>query len=294
VIPEARPIKDFSIITPDAEELKAFVRLAAKCYPPHGMPPSFRFPGKIADMAACGEYKPLLAVDKAGHIGGGLVWHSEAHGLVEFFGPYVFDQPLKSQIAHALIDSCLRSVARKRFVGMVTRYPTPELPTDYFELLGSLSFQAEGGHIDEMPAYYRHLEEDLGLSVWAAPVLEEFLKSEYRRLFFAREIQMISDEGESPSAFSVLSARFNRSASRVTLQPVWWGRDAVETLAAHVDILLKEDIPNIFFEMDLGRSWQLHFTPALIQQGFEPRLVLPYAGKADLVVFQYRPGHADL
>jgi len=55
-------------------------------------------------------------------------------------------------------------------------------------------------------------------------------------------------------------------------------------------MLLKEKFESILFEMDLGKSWHCYFTPALTRSGFEPRLLLPYAGKGDLVIFQHRFG----
>ncbi len=48
----------------------------------------------------------------------------------------------------------------------------------------------------------------------------------------------------------------------------------------------QEGGPNLFFEMDLGESWQTLFTPALMRSGFRPALLVPYGAKADLVVWQ--------
>jgi hypothetical protein len=47
-------------------------------------------------------------------------------------------------------------------------------------------------------------------------------------------------------------------------------------------------LPVIFFEMDLKESWQSHFTPALLKNGFEPKIVVPYGGRGDLLIFQHR------
>ena len=68
------------------------------------------------------------------------------------------------------------------------------------------------------------------------------------------------------------------------------GADAAANLAQHVKILSAEDLPNIFFEIDLACAWQAALTPALLNNGFSPRLVLPYGGRADVVVFQHRGG----
>jgi hypothetical protein len=241
-------------------------------------------------MAASGAYHAAIAVDKAGHIGGGLVWRWETQRLVKFFGPYLLNQPRESSMSQALVDACMSSIARSGSIGLINRCPTPELPKQYFESLGSLTFKTAAGAATEIASCYRHLEEDAGLAVWSHPSLEPFLDKEYRRLVFAREIRLVRDEGERSSPYSVLSAEFDRGSSRVTLYPIWLGEDARETVSAHIEALVKENIPNIFFEMDLGKSWQCHYAPALLDSGFEPRLVLPYAGYGDLVVFQYRAG----
>ena len=193
-------------------------------------------------------------------------------------------------MSQALIDSCLSNIARIGAVGLISRYPSPELPAEYFEPLGSLIFRNEQNALLELTSYYRHLEEDLGLSVWSHDSIEPFLTDTYSRLAFAREIKPVRSGGESHSAFSVLSAEFDRGAGQVTLRPIWWGGDSESVLAAYVETLLKEELGSILFEMDLGKSWQCYFTPALSKSGFEPRLVLPYAGQGDLVIFQHRTG----
>jgi hypothetical protein len=285
----AKPLESFSVRPPDAEELKLFVRLARTRYASPVTPQSFNFPGKVADMVACGEYRCAIAADKAGHIGGGIVWRWDGIRLVELFGPYIFGTP-NLVMSQALTDACLSDVARIGAVGLICRYPTPQLPVEYFEPLGSLIFRNEQKAFLELTSYYRHLEEDLGLSVWSHDSIEPFLIDTYRRLAFAREIRPVRSGGESHSAFSVLSAEFDRGAGQVTLRPIWWGADSEHVLAGYVETLLKEKLDGILFEMDLGKSWQCYFTPALSKSGFEPRLVLPYAGQGDIVIFQHKIG----
>jgi hypothetical protein len=122
--------------------------------------------------------------------------------------------------------------------------------------------------------------------VWTHPDLAGFLKSEYGRLVFPREIQPVFSEGEAAEPFSVLSAEIDRTLGRATLRPIWPGADREENLAGHLRLLKKEELAAVFFEMDLGLSWQAEFTPALLGLGFTPRMILPYAGAADLVIFQ--------
>ncbi|MBI5247947.1 MAG: hypothetical protein HY912_00500 [Desulfomonile tiedjei] len=288
-----QPLKEFSVKAPDPEELKLLVRLLNLSYPAHLVPMSFRFPGKVVDMVASGDCFAIVAADRSGHLGGGALWRWDGPKLVELYGPYVFSHEPDSIMAQALVEHFLGSVAKSSAVGVINRHSTPELPSEYFESLGSLTVPQEEGPPLTVPAYYRHLEEDLGITIWAHHSLREFLRKEYARLVFAREIRLITDEGESSSSYSVLSAEFDRGSSRVTLRPVWWGLDTEENVANHVRILRDEGIGGIFFAMDLGKAWQSRFTPAVLNAGFEPRLVLPYAGKGDVVVFQLAGGESS-
>jgi hypothetical protein len=288
--PKAEPLKGFSIRAADPEELKLTIRLLNFHYPPHLIPVSLRFPGKIVDMVEAGDYSAIIASDAAGNVGGGAFWRYNGPKLIEFYGPYIFNQSPESPVVHTLIEHFIGLIAKSSAVGVIVRYPTPELPEEYFESLGVLTVLCEESGSINIPAYYRHLEEDLGITVWAHPALREFLRNEYDRLVFAREIRLITHEGELSSPFSVLSAEFDRASNNVTLRPVWWGLDSEENVSSHVRTLCDEGIGGILFELDLGKPWHSRFTPALLTTGFEPRLILPYAGKGDLVVFQHGGG----
>lgn len=285
--PEIPPLEQYVIRAPDPEELKIFVHLVNRYYEGYAIPGVFRYPGKLVDMVAGDDCGAAVAVDRAGRIGGGALWQRVSAETVEGLGPYLFNQPASSGMALDLVDACIEAVARSRAESLITRFPTPELPSDYFELLGSVRLCPKEGHPVELDAFYRHLGEDLGSAAWCHPLLEEFLAREYERLAFARQIHLVQDEGETHSPFSVLSAELDRSIGSVTLRPVWWGKDASETVACHLSVLLKEDVSCILFEIDVGRAWHSHFVPALLDHGFEPRFVLPLAGKGDVVVFQH-------
>ncbi|MDQ7785097.1 MAG: hypothetical protein RDU20_19585 [Desulfomonilaceae bacterium] len=282
-----RPLERFSIASPEPEELKELVRLIHSYYKGHVLPGNFDFPGKVADMAAARAYQAFVARDDAGHIGGGIIWGFPTQKTVGCSGPYVFGQPQSSVMARELIDECIGAVAKTQAVGIINRFPTEHLPVGYFERLGTLTVETSSGRYTEMPVLYRHLQEDPGATVWAHPLLKDFLEREYNRMVFARDIKSIRDEGEIRSQFSVISAEFDKLQAVVTLRPVWWGDDAQETLARDVEILENDGIHAIFFEMDLGRPWHSRFSPALEKTGFQPRLILPNCGKGDIVVFQH-------
>jgi hypothetical protein len=172
----------------------------------------------------------------------------------------------------------------------MSRFATPELPKGYFESLGTIDLFGPDGTSRPWSIFYRQLQEDLGCQVWSHPDLEAFLRTEYGRLFFGREIFLTRHEGEVRPSHSVFSVQFDRSHYQATLRAIWDGKDTVDNLSEHVKVLKAEGLPNIFFEIDLSKAWQAALTPALLKNRFRPRILLPYAGEGDVVVFQYGGG----
>jgi anti-sigma regulatory factor (Ser/Thr protein kinase) len=288
--PQINPIKNFSIRTPNPDTLKLFVRLVTAHYQGHLYPQAFLIPGKVVDMVASAEYGAKVAIDEKGQIGGGILWRWVGTKTVESFGPYLFQKPNGLGLSEALTDACLGEIAKTEAIGLISRYSTSELPKGYFESLGSIDLLQPDGSMMPWPLYFRQLHEDLGCQVWAHPVLEDFLRAEYSRLFFAREIRSTRYGGEQRSAHSVFAPQFDRTNRQVTLRAIWDGADASENLSQHLKVLKAERLPNIFFEVDLGHAWQANLSQILIDSGFRPRLILPYGGEADVVVFQYQGG----
>ena len=288
--PEIKPIKSLRIQTPNSDTLKLLVRLITTHYPSHLYPQAFLIPGKVVDMMAGAEYGAKLAVDEKGQMGGGILWRWVGSKTVESFGPYLFQKPDGLGLSEALTDACIGEIAKTGAIGLISRYSTPELPKGYFESLGSVDrFQAEGS-MTPWPIYFRQLHEDLGCQVWTHPALEGFLRAEYGRLFFPREILSTRYGGEQRPAHSVFAPQFDRTNHQVTLRAIWDGADASENLSQHLKVLSAENLPNIFFEIDLGHPWQANLSQALLDSGFQPRLILPYGGESDVVVFQHQGG----
>ncbi|MBF0550244.1 MAG: hypothetical protein HQK60_06890 [Deltaproteobacteria bacterium] len=286
-VPPSRPLTTFTIREPQDEELKLLVQLANRDYPVQVIPRFFKYPGRVVDMVAIGEVSVLLAVGPDDHLGGGLVWRLMGPKTVECYGPFLFNQGSASPLAAALLDAGLGAIGRTNALGLFVSRPTAELPKHYFEPLGSLTSFHKDGSATSQTAYFRLLHEDPGAAVWAHPGLEGFLRQEYQRLFFPREIRLVTHQGEMTNPFSVLSADFDRFRGLVTLYPVRSGADAADNLAQYLRLFRGEAIEDIFFLMDLAQPWQADFTPALLQCGFAPRLILPYAGEGDVVMFQW-------
>lgn len=285
--PTCSALEEFEIIKPVLAQVKEAARLLNSCYDNSFYPGAYTLPAKMADVVQSGEAGASVAVDRHGNIGGIILWRFDSKTSVRAYGPYVFGQPDPKPMGQALVEAAINSVAKSNAMGLVCRYPTPELPVDYFEYLGDLVFVDLDGETRLWSQYYRQLREDPGAAVWAHPDLSSFLREYYKRLALARDIHLHQAEGENRPNYSVMSTHLDRVQGHVTLRPMLDGEDAAENLDRHLAMLKAEGIANIFCNIDLGIPWQSDWVPALLRQGFAPKLVLPFGGRADLVVFQH-------
>jgi len=286
-IPEPEEAESYSIKRPSPEELKLFVVITDSNYPKLLIPKSFRYPGKVVDMFLSGHYDAALAYGETGSIVGGIVWQWSGPKTVEFFGPYVFSKSFSKDISQDLLDSCISSIAKSPVVALINRLPTDELPKEQFELLGALDIVKDDNSIVSLPTYFRQMQEDTGSYVWIDPAIEKFLRSEYGRLVLPREIRIVKDLGEEKERYSVLSTDFDRSLNMVILRPIRSGKDSMDNIRNHINLFQRESIRSVFFEMDLAHPWQVSFTEGLLKNNFSPKLILPYAGDSDILVFQW-------
>jgi anti-sigma regulatory factor (Ser/Thr protein kinase) len=281
-----RALSEFSIRPPIAEEVKCIAQQARSCYDGQYLSDFFLYPGKMVDMIASGEYKALAAIGPGGEIGGAILWHWVGRQTIECFGPYIFSSDAKSTIPDSLVEHCIGAIARTQAIGLLNLRPTAHLPEHQFEKLGTLTVASADGSPMSFQAWFRLMREDAGCAVWVHESLKDFVSGECGRLVLPREIRSVQNVGESLPGHSVIAAEFDRLQSRVMLRPMWPGADCRENIARHVHLMRQEAIPNVFFLLDLGQAWQADFTPGLLRHGFKPRCLLPYAGEADVVLFQ--------
>ncbi len=262
-------------------------------------PRDFCIPGKLVDMVASGEYGALAALDRQDNLGGAILWRhlgqsalgsQQGAATVLCYGPYIFGQPADSGLPAALVEGCLGLLAKGEALGLICDHPTSWLPQEYFEKLGTLERRGPQGQRQEQAVYYRGLKEDPGAVAWASPEVQPFLEAQYRRLAFARHLHPAGDQGQRRPEHSVLGSRCNRAQGQVTLHPLWDGTDFPANLERHLRVFLGDGLGDIFCEMDLAHAWQAAYAPALLALGFAPRLVMPHAGKGDLLLWQYAGG----
>jgi len=250
-------------------------------------PAFFAYPGKIVDMVASGEYDAVLAIDKQGHVGGGIFWRQTGK-MIEFFGPYIFVG--QEGLAQAVSDQALIKLARTQALCMVNLQPTTEVPQDYFETLGEIAITVGGINNEEKVKHqvlYRQLEEDNGAKVFVHPEIAVFMQDCYDLLVLPRTLLTADYAGEAMPEHSAFSVALDWPRQQAFLSVLAVGQDAPDNLKEHIVFLRKEGIVNLFFYLDVGKEEEALLVPALLATGFTPRLVLPWGGYGDLVLFQH-------
>jgi len=271
--------------SPEPELIKAACIAALGLYPSDTLPQPFFTPGKVADMVAAKDLDIAVALDKTGALAGLICWQTPSELGVSFSGPYLFDK--EGQAGEILTKHLINTVARTRAMGLFSELATTGLSTLDFESLGHLDIITADGEKSVQNVWYRHLREDMGASVWAHSTYLEFLEKRYKEQILMRDIKMADGQGETLPERSVFSARLRPETGEATLVPMVTGKDAALCIARHVKMLHKEKFSNIYIRLDLAYGWQASMGKSIMDNDFVPRLVLPYGGKSDILVFQY-------
>jgi hypothetical protein len=275
-------------LEPAASDLREAAALVQDRYHQAMYPGSFKQPGKLAEAVISGQYGACIVLDHNNYPAGLLCWHHYNKQSAAFYGPYVFDKDNSEEIAHLLAEHFLEFLGPMEDVLCVfSLRTTSELPPDLFIRLGGLHIAGPNQGIVMRPAYFSFLPKEKPVEIWAHPELEPYLRNEYKRLGLVRNIRLGSIAGEDVPVHSVISADIDRVQGEVVLRPLWGGGDISQNIIDHVEAIRQDTIPNVFFQMDLAQPWQTTFAPALLDNGFSPKLVLPYAGDMDILVFQH-------
>lgn len=270
---------------PEPELIKIACVKALGCYTPDAVPHAFFTPGKVVDMVRQRDMHMAVAMDRTGAPVGMICRRTPSEQGISFSGPYVFAND--DRVGAFLTTHLINTVARTRAMGLFSDPATPSLSTKNFESLGHLSITHKDGGRTEQGVWYRHLKEDMGASVWAHRAYADFLEQAYRQQILMRDLKIIEGPGEQLPERSVFSAQLRPAAGKATLFPMVTGTDAGHCIARHVEILHQENFADIFIHIDLAHGWQAAMGQAVMDNGFTPRLVLPYGGKSDILVFQH-------
>ena len=274
---------------PDWDETIILAQEIVNHIPDQLYPEFFKYPAKVADMVKSDECRAVVAFGQNGLPAGGIAWRWLGLRTVEFFGPYLFGSPAGPDLKDRLIETCINALARTSCLSLICRYTPDDLTRHQFQELAGLYYRHEDGSRKKRQAFFRLMHEDMGSLVWIHPALEDDLRKEYQRLALPRETETPVEQ--ELSGHSVISSYMDLSQKEATLKPILPGVDIKENLNGHLCLFEKEDLETVYFIIDLGRARQSVFVPYLLDAGFTPRMVLPYAGRGDQLVFQFRTDH---
>ena len=252
------------------------------------LPAFLERPAMAADMLAGGALGALLA--SAGQtLVGGVFWRRLSESTIELYGPYLLfpeRDDADDALLTRLLDEAVGRISRSGARALLRRQGALRGFERFFDFLGELALatSASSGETVVWPHYYKQLREESGGVVYAEPRFAEYLRSEYDRLFLPRQLRETS-AARGAGGDSVLSVDFEQRRSLATLRLLASGGDLADNLAAHLALLARENVANVLVEIDCGRSDEIAFVAALYDAGFRPRLLIPDAGRGDLVVF---------
>ena len=287
--PELPSLANIRLSMPSREDMVYFGGLLASG--DNAFLPAFlERPEMAADMLATDALGAILAtVDKT--LVGGVFWQRLNESTIELFGPYLLF-PNHDVLLTDLLDEAVARISRSGARALLRRQGPLRGFDRFFDFLGELSLAAApvaGREAEDLvwSHYYKQLREETGGVVYAEPRFAAFLRAEYNRLCLPRQVRETSsaiNEVRTDDA-SVFSVDFEHRRSLATLRLLAKGNDMAENLSAHLTLLAHEKIGNVLVEIDSGREDEIGFTSVLYDAGFLPRLLMPDAGRGDLVVF---------
>ena len=259
-------------------------QLALQTYAQYGLlaPAFMQYPGKVADMITSGDYDAVVATDDKGNVAGGVIWQKTSKMAV-MNGPYIFCR--RKELLRDLLDAALAKMARSHTICLVNMEPAEEMPAGYFDVLDTLTSDAPEC---QRSVLYRQMAEDQGTVVYVLDCLQQFLQEAYTRLALPRHIQLVQQAGEQRAESSALSTVIDWQLRQANLAILAPGSNIRENLQNHVAFLREQGIGRILFHLDLGQATEALLGQDILEAGFEPRLVLPWGGTGDILLFRFR------
>ncbi len=247
-------------------------------------------PDRFVDLVIGGRIQACLTVDATRQPALLLCWERYGPHHALFFGPHLCGWATNETARNAatvVVEQFLNTVSASRMRGVIGGLSTPLLPQEYFDILGVVHYGLGAGQRIPVTVPYRQLQEDTGATVWAPPELENFLRREYQRLAFVREIRPLPERWHDVPAHSVFFLDIRQGLLEATLTPITAGNDGPQGIARLTDSLLRSGMRDIFFHLDLAESSHAALAPALRDEGYSPVFIVPGAYRSDSVVFHH-------
>lgn len=288
VLPGTLPAGAQRISEATPDDLRHFAAMAASAASASRdfLPPFLACPEMAADMAAAGELETLL-LHRGEWIVGGVLWRPLTGNCLELFGPYGFAADGDSEGLAQLLETAIARISRSGYHGVVRRQGTLAHYERFFDFLGEIALRGKDGVDRRLSYYYRALDESGGAAVYCRASLATFLAAEYDRLCLPRQLRVGGDDAARRHSASVLAVEIDPLLTLATLRPLCAGPDMAANLTAHIGLLAAQGLRNVQFELDTGRTDDTAYAAALEEAGFVPRLLLPDAGRGDLVIYDH-------
>ena len=284
-LPRAAAVR---LYAPSGEDLRYFGGLLASGQTAF-LPAFLERPEMAADMLAADALGAILASDGETLVGG-VFWRRLSESTIELYGPYLLFPDDDDALLTRLLDESVGRISRSGARALLRRQGPLRDFERFFDFIGELRLataSAEGAAGESLlwPHYYKQLREESGGVVYAEPRFAAFLRGEYDRLCLPRQVRETSPVGRGTGDDSVFSVDFEPRRSLATIRLLAKGSDLSENLAAHLALLAHEKISNVLVEIDSGCDEEIGFSTVLYDAGFLPRLLIPDAGRGDLVLF---------
>lgn len=283
-LPALPPAAALRFQLPGGADIDYFARLAT-ADDATWVPPWLLRSGMAADMLAAGALGGILA-SRGETMVGGVFWRNLSESTIELFGPYLLYPDPDDTVLSDLLDEAVGRIARSGARSLLRRQGRLAGYDRFFDRLGELVL-IRGGETVRWTHYYKQLREESGATVYAEPRFAAFLCAEYDRLCLPRQVReaLPPSDARGRSAASVFSVDFEPERSLATLRLLVKGNDLAGNLTRHMQLLEREGIRNIIVEIDTALPDDSALVPLLYAVGFTPRLLLPEAGRGDLVIF---------
>lgn len=253
--------------------------------------PSFLHnPARFAALNVGGRLCCSLVADAAGQPAALLCWERYGPHHALFFGPYLCGQcpaPRVGEAARAVVERFLCQAAAAGLRGVLGGVATELLPGEYFDVLGRVPYVLGNGARRPVAVPYRQLREDNGGMVWVHHDLEPFLRNEYSRLAFVRELRPLPEFHAAMAEHALFFLDLRPGLQEAVLTPITPGRDAAEALRGLSASLQQRGLRDLFLHLDLAEAAQVALFPALTAAGFTPVFLVPGADRADHVVLHH-------
>ncbi|MDD5332544.1 MAG: hypothetical protein PHS32_02265 [Rhodoferax sp.] len=284
-LPPPDMVASLGLTDPSPDDLRYFAAMVATSGAPF-VPAFLTRPGMAADMLAAGHLNAIL-LTCGDWIMGGVMWRALTESCLELHGPYLFGADPDDRALTLLLDEAVGRISRSNCRGFVRRQGVLVGYERFFDFLGELELTGIGDAAAHSTYYYRQLKEESGGAVYCSGQLASFLAAQYERLCLPRQLRVTATDPSRLRDASVLAVELEYARCLAIIRPLCAGKDMAANLAAHLELLRAEGIENFLVEINTGRGEDTAFATALEETGFVPRLLIPDAGRGDLVVYDH-------